>query len=352
MASYMDNDDVSTSPEDITKAFELIPKLLDQRQKELDRQENMIRKERKALEEERKLYGATKGNSYDVIHLNVGGVRMDVLRLTLTSVGNSVLASQFSGRWDDSLVKDRDGNFFIDQPVEIFAPLVNFLRSTLCESPGGQTDPQPPPSLETTFGKDKEKYTHFLRMTEYYGMTHGVYPFHIRQIAPPQEELDEEEIIPERYFPGCEVVARHFRCLYLNRFQHNGRVESFDVRLGLGVTSFQVGWIDPNLVRNDTSTPRLSKLSDAVCIDAKTSTTHVGTSFSGPLDDERTVGIEDGTIIRCTRFNYSFELNHDGREILPTNYSQAPNRDSPADHRVPAMCGSGTWQITKIIFDP
>jgi hypothetical protein len=29
-----------------------------------------------------------------------------------------MLAAKFSGRWDDSLEKDADGNFFIDQPIE------------------------------------------------------------------------------------------------------------------------------------------------------------------------------------------------------------------------------------------
>jgi hypothetical protein len=44
--------------------------------------------------------------------------RIDVLCRTLTSVEGSMLAAKFSGRWDDSLEKDADGNFFIDQPIE------------------------------------------------------------------------------------------------------------------------------------------------------------------------------------------------------------------------------------------
>jgi hypothetical protein len=34
----------------------------------------------------------------------------------------SMLAAKFSGRWDDSLEKDAHGNFFIDEPVELFQP--------------------------------------------------------------------------------------------------------------------------------------------------------------------------------------------------------------------------------------
>ena len=54
----------------------------------------------------------------EVLHLNVGGDLTAVLRRTLTSVEGSMLASRFSGRWDDSLERDRDGNFFIDQVRE------------------------------------------------------------------------------------------------------------------------------------------------------------------------------------------------------------------------------------------
>ena len=35
-----------------------------------------------------------------------------------------MLAAKFSGRWDDSFEKDRDGNIFVDQNPE------NFLRPT------------------------------------------------------------------------------------------------------------------------------------------------------------------------------------------------------------------------------
>jgi hypothetical protein len=58
------------------------------------------------------------GEPGDVLRFNVGGARIDVLRRTLTSVEGSMLAAKFSGRWDDSLEKDADGNFFIDQPIE------------------------------------------------------------------------------------------------------------------------------------------------------------------------------------------------------------------------------------------
>ena len=57
---------------------------------------------------------------------NVGGTLTAVLRRTFTSVEGSLLASRFSGRWDDSIEKDRHGNFFIDQPIELFLPMIKY----------------------------------------------------------------------------------------------------------------------------------------------------------------------------------------------------------------------------------
>jgi hypothetical protein len=47
----------------------------------------------------------------DVLHLNIGGTKMTVLRRTLTSVPGSMLASKFSGRFDESMERDREGTF-------------------------------------------------------------------------------------------------------------------------------------------------------------------------------------------------------------------------------------------------
>ena len=86
----------------------------------------------KRLEREGRCFGKPS----DVLRLNVGGTCIDVLRRTLTSVEGSMLATRFSGRWDDSLEKDADGNFFIDQPIELFLPLVNlFTCSRMRDSP-------------------------------------------------------------------------------------------------------------------------------------------------------------------------------------------------------------------------
>ena len=46
----------------------------------------------------------------DVLHLNIGGTKATTLRKTLTSIQDSVLAIKFSGRGDDGMEKDHEGN--------------------------------------------------------------------------------------------------------------------------------------------------------------------------------------------------------------------------------------------------
>ena len=50
----------------------------------------------------------------DVIELNVGGEIMATTRSTLCQVEGSLLASMFSGRWEDKLCKDKQRNYFLD----------------------------------------------------------------------------------------------------------------------------------------------------------------------------------------------------------------------------------------------
>lgn len=123
------NDDIDQTLADLTEVLRRKQKILQEREQELE-------KRSAALERDKSQFLLDKSPS-DVLHLNVGGTCIAVLRRTLTSVEQSMLTSRFSGRWDESLEKDRDGNFFIDQPIELFLPMVNYLRAKACETPLG-----------------------------------------------------------------------------------------------------------------------------------------------------------------------------------------------------------------------
>lgn len=65
----------------------------------------------------------------DVIGINMGGERVvQVKRSLLTQFEGSFLASQFSGRWEGMVSRDKDGNVFFDDPPEVLMPLIKWLR--------------------------------------------------------------------------------------------------------------------------------------------------------------------------------------------------------------------------------
>ena len=75
-------------------------------------------------------------NNDDIIHLNVGGTIMASKRSTLCQVEGSMLASLFSGRWEDNVQRDDDGHIFFDYNPKLFAIVLDFLRAKKTETPG------------------------------------------------------------------------------------------------------------------------------------------------------------------------------------------------------------------------
>ena len=61
------------------------------------------------------------GSASPIVHLNVGGEKMSTSRATLTLVEGSLLATMFSGRWDDRLMKDTNGCIFLDYDPAVSA---------------------------------------------------------------------------------------------------------------------------------------------------------------------------------------------------------------------------------------
>ena len=102
----------------------------------------------------------------DVLHLNIGGTKATTLRKTLTSIEDSLLAIKFSGRWDDGMEKDNEGNFLIDQEYFLFIHILNYLRN---KSNGTEKYCMQSPDIEKRNGD-------LYRMVDYYGLTNGLYP--------------------------------------------------------------------------------------------------------------------------------------------------------------------------------
>ena len=85
------------------------------------------------LEKER--MKAVMVNDNDIIHLNVGGQKMSTKRSTLCQVEGSLLASMFSGRWEDGLERDKDGCIFFDFNPQYFSLILDYLRAKKIETP-------------------------------------------------------------------------------------------------------------------------------------------------------------------------------------------------------------------------
>lgn len=155
----------TTSSNNITDVVSHLHNLLQTKETELKEREAEFNRRVKSFEAAH----PSIGSDTDVIQLNVGGrTNIAVLRNTLTQFEDSMLAAKFSGRWDDSMEKDRDGNVFVEEDPDNFAMLIKFLRlrMKLHRGGGGSSVPErhrPKPTYE------------FCSMLEYYNLMQGVY---------------------------------------------------------------------------------------------------------------------------------------------------------------------------------
>ena len=73
--------------------------------------------------------GSDDINNSEVIHLNVGGTKIYVLREALTKIKGSRLEALFSGRWDDELLRDEEGCAFLHLDANYFKMIIEHLHS-------------------------------------------------------------------------------------------------------------------------------------------------------------------------------------------------------------------------------
>jgi BTB/POZ domain len=149
------------SQADIGKVIAQLQDILDAKKKSLDEREAAFSKRVRLFEESH----PKSGKETDVLHLNIGGsTNIAVLRRILTQFEDSMLASKFSGRWDDSIAKDKDGNFFLDHDPVVFLKLINFLRMVDQKSRADIEVPVPAADFQ------------FCWLLEYYGLMLSIYP--------------------------------------------------------------------------------------------------------------------------------------------------------------------------------
>ncbi len=207
----------------VSDAMSSLTEALEQREKELDEREETLRQDEERFKAECSVaYGETTPS--DVLHLNVGGTKTAVLRRTLTAIPGSMLASKFSGRWDDSIEKDEDGHIFIDQDFTLFNIMVTYLRNKA----NGDDKFQ----MESPVVEDSNRLN-FYRMIEYYGMTNGIYP---TRLQPLRLNNDSVKMTGPR-----KVVSKKWETFKLALDGHSRKIKTYEVTLGK-VQRIQIGW--------------------------------------------------------------------------------------------------------------
>ena len=111
----------------------------------------------------------------DIINLNVGGKKMTTKRSTLCQVEGSLLASMFSGRWEDSLARDEDGRIFFDFNPQYFVYILDYLRARTIAT---AENPAPLPKVA------EDQVKHFSNLVEYLGLGDEIVP---TVIVPPEK---------------------------------------------------------------------------------------------------------------------------------------------------------------------
>ena len=291
----------SVSKKTYDEALSALTDVLSNREKELDAREVMLQEVEKSLEVERSaIYGDT--NPSDVLYLAVGGKAViKILRRTLTSVPGSMLAAKFSGRWDDSLEKDKNGNFFIDQDYSLFYPMINYLRN---QSNGTETYPPRSPILKDSFGEGNT-LADFYRMVEYYGMTDGIYPTRLVIIAGTEDSVD--------FIHPMKVNAKEWTTFELSRFGHNRDVKSYEITLGENVKRIQIGWNHVNgTVPAITFGTGIGDITNTSAIDF-TRSCYLLNGIKKQIDH---LEHQKGTVVRSE--NYGSDWYVDGEMIRPT----------------------------------
>ena len=298
---------MSKRKRDVQDALSSLSELLNEREKEIEEREEKLLQAEKTFEKERNTaYGDTHPS--DVLHLNIGGTTTAVLRRTLTSVPDSMLASKFSGRWDESLEKDKDGNFFIDQEFDLFMLMVNHLRK---KSNGTDLYPVQSPSGDNDF----------YRLLEYYGMTHSIYPSKLTFVT---GSKDTAEMISP-----LEVDSKDWATFKISSDGHQRNIKSYEVVLG-AVQRIQIGWRYISFDLSADHSKGVGDVKQTLALDL----TRSCYLLDGTITQIDSLEQKDGTVVRSEDW---------GRKWFVNGKLVASDSDSPEDGVVKSA-GAERWK--------
>jgi len=99
--------------------------------KRYQEQLEQLKEERRKWDEEKAIMDKLVASASPILNLNVGGEKISTSRATLTLAEGSLLATMFSGKWEDKLMKDANGCIFLDYDPVVS---INFACSRIVSS--------------------------------------------------------------------------------------------------------------------------------------------------------------------------------------------------------------------------
>lgn len=303
---------------------------LDEREAKLEEREEALRKAVEGVEHEKKLMAGRRPS--DVIPLNIGGTRCHVLRKTLCQYETSMLAAHFPGRWDNSIEKDADGFFFIDQPYELFIVLINFLRAKAIEAPSSRAEV--PAEVKTS--------ADFHRVVDYYGMTPFVYQ-QCFSLHRGQERTGEISSGPE---PSIDSAA--WTTFFLRANGHARILNSFEVVIG-SVERPQIGWAEISVYKPQFSASEHKGVGEeeaSVALDRDRG----GIFHAGKCKPSTpNLALQAGTVVACEKTRHHFRWLIDGVEVAAVLRADTSLKNDRPE-LVPVISGKGQWKVTKFAY--
>jgi hypothetical protein len=248
----------------------------------------------------------------DVLTLDIGGEKIvKTLRSTLTGVTGTVLAKRFSGRWDDTLPKNRDGYFFIDYTPDIFLPLLDYLRSL---SSMTSNEPQVPPFTPSFSDSRNETAFRFRTMIDAFDMTNVLYNYEIYQLKPDRPFFGADratlvskdsavtELVLESEKGSAFVLDRPVRT---TGDCHSRRVQAFEITIKKDA-GIKIGWTRRDIYR----TQPINGMGKSMTIDSKS---------QPPLPGQHR--FHDNAVVRCSKDVHTGVLTWyvDGNELVSTS---------------------------------
>jgi hypothetical protein len=151
----------------LTKFDDLVKRFRSEFNDIIEGERAKMKAELDAYNAEKQRMKAVEVSDNDIIHLNVGGHKLTTKRSTLCQVEGSLLASMFSGRWEDSLERDQDGAIFFDFNPQYFLVILDYLRAKKIATP---ENPAPLPKV----AEDQAKS--FNNLLGYLGLSDEIVP--------------------------------------------------------------------------------------------------------------------------------------------------------------------------------